>query len=78
MGCSVSRGPRLFKWKMLRKSGPYALSLGEVWGFPLKVMPSFSAVCLDLPSIPLIVAHNLVLSVLWYMLSTNSLHGLLL
>ena len=39
---------------------------------------SFSAVCLDLPSIPLIVRHNLVLSVLWSMLLTNSLHRLLL
>ena len=44
----------------------------------MKVIPSFSAVCLDLPSIPLIVRHNLVLSVLWSMLSTNSLHCLLL
>ena len=25
--CSVARGPRLFKWKMLRESGPYALLL---------------------------------------------------
>ena len=23
--CSVARGPRIFKWKMLRESGPYAL-----------------------------------------------------
>ena len=44
----------------------------------MKVMPSFSAVCLDLPSIPLIVRHNLVISVLWSMLSTNSLHCLIL
>ena len=36
----------------------------------MNVMPSFSAVCLDLPSIPLIVRHTLVLSVLWSMLST--------
>ena len=43
-----------------------------------KLMPPFSDVCLDLPSIPLIVRHNLVLSVLWSMLSTNSLHCLLL
>ena len=55
-----------------------AISLGEVWGFPVKVMPSFSSVCLDLPSNPLIVRHSLVLSVLWSMLSTNSLHYLLL
>ena len=55
-----------------------AISLGEVWDLPVKVMPSFSAVCLDLPSIPLIVLHSLVLSVLWSMLSTNSLHCLLL
>ena len=25
MSCSVARGPRLFKWKMPRESGPYAL-----------------------------------------------------
>ena len=25
--CSVARGPRIFKWKMLRESGPYALLL---------------------------------------------------
>ena len=25
--CSVARGPRFFKWKMLRESGPYALLL---------------------------------------------------
>ena len=24
-GCSVARGPRFFKWKMRRESGPYAL-----------------------------------------------------
>ena len=52
--------------------------LGEVWGLPVKVMPSFSFVCLDLPSIHLIVCHNVVLSVLWSMLSTNFLHCLLL
>ena len=23
--CSVARGPRFFKWKVLRESGPYAL-----------------------------------------------------
>ena len=45
----------------------------EVCGLPVKVMPSLSSVCLDLPSIPLIVRHNLVLSVLWSMLSTNAL-----
>ena len=44
----------------------------------MKVIPSFSAVCLDLPSIHLIVRLNLVLSVMWSMLSTNSLHCLLL
>ena len=25
--CYVSRGPRFFKWRMLRESGPYALLL---------------------------------------------------
>ena len=45
-----------------------AIILGEVWGLPVKVMPSFSAVCFNLSSIPLIVRHNLVLSVLWSML----------
>ena len=25
--CSVARGPRFFKWKMLRESGPYTLLL---------------------------------------------------
>ena len=25
--CSVARGPRFFKWKMLRESGPYAMLL---------------------------------------------------
>ena len=34
-------------------------------------MPSFSAVWLDLPSVPSTVRHNMVLSVLWSMLSTN-------
>ena len=52
--------------------------MGEVWGSPMKWIPSFSAVCLDLPSIPVIVRHNLVLSVLWSKLSRNSLHGLIL
>ena len=92
MRCSVARGPRFFKWMMLRESGSYALlllqllialvtwslvhdyassrdirlhpsthdeclpslevvnwrlillaiSLGEVWGLPVKGMPSFS------------------------------------
>ena len=27
MRCSVARGPRFFKWKMLRVSGPYGLLL---------------------------------------------------
>ena len=39
----------------------------------MKVVPSFSAVCLDLQPIPLIVRHNLVMSVMGSMLSTNSL-----
>ena len=51
-----------------------AISLSEVCDLPVMVMPSFSAICLDLPSIPLIALHSLVLSVLWSMLSTNSLH----
>ena len=55
-----------------------AISLGEVLGLPAKVMPSLAAVCLDLLVIPLIVRYNLVLSVLWSMLSTNSLQCLLL
>ena len=54
----------------------FAIILGEVWGLPVKVIASFSAVCLDLPSSHLIVRHNLVLSVMWSMLSTNSLHCL--
>ena len=28
---SVARGPRLFKWKMLRESGPYALLLLQLF-----------------------------------------------
>ena len=41
-----------------------AIILGEVWGLQVKVMHSFSTVCFGFPSIPLIVRHNLVLSVL--------------
>ena len=41
---------------------------------PLKVIVSFSAVRFALPSIPLIVLHSLVSSVLWSMFSTKSLH----
>ena len=41
---------------------------------PLKVIASFSASRLALPSIPLIVLHILVRSVLWSMVSTKSLH----
>ena len=26
-----------------------SVSLGDVWDLPVKAMPSFSAVCLDLP-----------------------------
>ena len=29
-----------------------AISLGGVWDLPVKVIPSFSAACLDFPSIP--------------------------
>ena len=41
---------------------------------PLKEIASFSAVRFALPSIPLIVLHSLVKSVLWSMFSTKSLH----
>ena len=41
---------------------------------PLKEIASFSAVRFVLPSIPLIVLHSLVISVLWSMFSTKSLH----
>ena len=41
---------------------------------PLKEIASFSAVRFALPSIPLIVLHSLVISVLWSMCSTKSLH----
>ena len=40
---------------------------------PLKEIASFSAVRFALPSIPLIVLHSLVISVLWSMFSTKSL-----
>ena len=40
---------------------------------PLKEIASFSAVRFALPSIPLIVSHSLVISVLWSMFSTKSL-----
>ena len=41
---------------------------------PLKEIASFSAVRFALPSIPLKVLHSLVISVLWSMFSTKSLH----
>ena len=41
---------------------------------PLKEIASFSAVRFALSSIPLIVLHSLVISVLWSMFSTKSLH----
>ena len=41
---------------------------------PLKEINSFSAVRFALPSIPLTVLHSLVISVLWSMFSTKSLH----
>ena len=41
---------------------------------PLMVKTSFSAVRFALPSIPSIVLHSLVISVLWSMFSTKSLH----
>ena len=40
----------------------------------LKEISSFSAVRFALSSIPLIVLHSLVISVLWSMFSTKSLH----
>ena len=39
---------------------------------PLKVIASFSASRFALPSMPLIVLHNLVRSVFWSMVSTKS------
>ena len=42
---------------------------------PLKEITSFSAVRFALPSIPLIVLHSLVISDLWSMFSTKSLHS---
>ena len=44
--------------------------LCEGWGLPMNVIPPFSSVCLDFPSIPLMVRHNLLLSVMWFMLSS--------
>ena len=41
---------------------------------PLKEIDSFSAVRFALASIPLIVLHRLVISILWSMFSTKSLH----
>ena len=41
---------------------------------PLKVIASFSASPLALPSIPLIVLHSLVTYVFWSMVSTKSPH----
>ena len=41
---------------------------------PLKEISSFSVVRFALPSIPLIVLHSLIISVLWSMFSTKSLH----
>ena len=41
---------------------------------PLMEIASFSAVRFALPSIPLIVLHSLVISVLWSMFSTKSLN----
>ena len=31
MRCSVARGPRFFKWKVLRESEPYALLLLQLF-----------------------------------------------
>ena len=42
--------------------------------FPLKVIASFSASRFALPSIPLMVLHTSVTSVLWSKVSTKSLH----
>ena len=41
---------------------------------PLKEIASFSSVRFALPSIPVIVLHSLVISVLWPIFSTKSLH----
>ena len=41
---------------------------------PLKEIASFSAVRFAPPSLPLIVLHSLVMSVLWSMFSSKSLH----
>ena len=41
---------------------------------PLKEIASFSVVRFAMRSIPLIVLHNLIISVLWSMFSTISLH----
>ena len=38
----------------------------------MNVIPSFSSVCLDLSSIPLMVRHNLVLSVLLLFATASS------
>ena len=40
----------------------------------VKVIASFSASRFALPSIPLIVLHSLVRSLIWFMVSTKSLH----
>ena len=51
-----------------------ASCLNDENGIPLKVIASFSASRVALPSIPLIVLHSLVASVFWSKVSTNSLH----
>ena len=50
-----------------------AIILGEVWGIPAKVMPILSSICLDLPTNPLIVHQNLVLSVMWLLFAFRDL-----
>ena len=51
-----------------------ASSLDDENEIPLKVIASFSASHFALPSIPLIILHNLVTSVFWSKVSTKSLH----
>ena len=46
--------------------------MDDVKEIPLNEIASFSAVRFALPSIPLIILHSLVISVLWSMFSTKS------
>ena len=76
--------PSLLPWSLLKKYVCPALVL-NCWlnlvasclddenEIPLKVIASFSASPFALPSIPLIVLHSLVTSVIWSMVSTKSI-----